>query len=118
MPDMSTVFSRSKSNGGFITGPEHQTLGTNRMERDFSEEEGPPNLREAEEESGSCNGCVHFMPSEDGPQESMASMPGQPAGMCEKHNTEVQGSQVCDDFEPLDGGEAGEGYVGMGMGGL
>jgi hypothetical protein len=118
MPDMSTVFERSQRNGGFMTGPDHSTLGLDRMQNDLSEDQGPPNLREAEEESGSCNGCVHFMPSEDGPQQSMASMPGQASGMCEQFNTQVEPTQVCDAFEPLDeGGGEEQNYVGLGMGG-
>lgn len=83
MPDLTTVFGRSKRNGGFMSGPDHQLLGMDRLQAET--DDGPPNLRDAEDPEQACSTCEHF----DG------------QGSCAKYNTPVEEADVCDDWEPM-----------------
>ena len=89
-----TVYDRMKQNGGFISGGDHKIL-TNpgmrpkkpMMEEDPDESEeskGPPNLRNALEESTICGTCSDF--------EGMS---------CKKYGARVMFHQGCDDHSDL-----------------
>jgi hypothetical protein len=88
-----TVFERSKKNGGYIAGPNHTTL-RRRMEDaatadDEPATEGgnkPPNLRSAKSSTESCGSCEHYA-----------------ARKCKLHDDcPVIVSDLCDDFDRED----------------
>lgn len=83
-----TVYDRMKLNGGIIAGPNHK-LSNQRIRESMEESaekpeepEGnePPNLRDAER-MDSCATCTHYA-----------------AQNCQKYDTEVGPSEICDDF--------------------
>jgi hypothetical protein len=94
---VTTVYERSKKNGGYIAGPNHKTLRRRMEDAELAEEktaapEGdkPPNLRSARSSTESCGSCEHYA-----------------ARKCGLHGGyPVTISDVCDDFDREDAPKA------------
>jgi hypothetical protein len=91
---MRTVYDRAKM-GGQIMGPNHPLARKMAKSIDDGEEMeakpdagGPPEYREADEESGDCGECRNFMESDvDG------------EGKCQRYGADVKVGMVCDGFQ-------------------